>query len=103
MGGWGIFEYIISTLLEDGIVPFAARSCEAYGSEERGGTGLRLHPYVWYLLGDSGWRIYMEDAHISQSPLTDKKNSLFAVFDGHGGTPSFTQEPRFPPLLSVTS
>lgn len=32
-----------------------------------------------------GWRIYMEDAHITQSPLTDKKNSLFAVFDGHGG------------------
>lgn len=27
----------------------------------------------------------MEDAHISQSPITDKKNSLFAVFDGHGG------------------
>lgn len=27
----------------------------------------------------------MEDAHISQSPLKDKKNSLFAVFDGHGG------------------
>ena len=27
----------------------------------------------------------MEDAHISQSPLKDKKNSLFSVFDGHGG------------------
>ena len=33
-----------------------------------------------------GWRIYMEDAHIATSPLSDKKNSLFAVFDGHGGT-----------------
>jgi len=32
-----------------------------------------------------GWRIYMEDAHIALSPITDKKNSLFAVFDGHGG------------------
>lgn len=32
-----------------------------------------------------GWRIYMEDAHIALSPMTDKKNSLFAVFDGHGG------------------
>lgn len=32
-----------------------------------------------------GWRMYMEDAHIALSPLTDKKNSLFAVFDGHGG------------------
>ncbi len=27
----------------------------------------------------------MEDAHITQSPITEKKNSLFAVFDGHGG------------------
>jgi serine/threonine protein phosphatase PrpC len=27
----------------------------------------------------------MEDAHISVSPLSDKKSSLFAVFDGHGG------------------
>lgn len=27
----------------------------------------------------------MEDAHISLSPLSDKKSSLFAVFDGHGG------------------
>ncbi len=29
----------------------------------------------------------MEDAHISISPLSDKKSSLFAVFDGHGGNP----------------
>jgi serine/threonine protein phosphatase PrpC len=27
----------------------------------------------------------MEDAHISQAELSDKKNSLFGVFDGHGG------------------
>lgn len=27
----------------------------------------------------------MEDAHISVSPLSDKRSSLFAVFDGHGG------------------
>ena len=27
----------------------------------------------------------MEDAHIALSPMTEKKNSLFAVFDGHGG------------------
>jgi len=26
----------------------------------------------------------MEDAHISKS-MNDKKNFLFAVFDGHGG------------------
>jgi hypothetical protein len=37
------------------------------------------------LKNNSGWRIYMEDASLSVSPLTDKKNSLFAVFDGHGG------------------
>lgn len=28
----------------------------------------------------------MEDAHITTSPLSDKKNSIFGVFDGHGGT-----------------
>lgn len=27
----------------------------------------------------------MEDAHIAVSPLSDKKSSLFAIFDGHGG------------------
>lgn len=32
-----------------------------------------------------GWRIYMEDAHISEAPFTDKKLALFGVFDGHGG------------------
>lgn len=37
--------------------------------------------YISYV----GWRIYMEDAHIAVSPLSDKKNSLFAIFDGHGG------------------
>lgn len=31
----------------------------------------------------------MEDAHISTPLLSDKKNSLFAVFDGHGGIYSF--------------
>ena len=36
-----------------------------------------------------GWRIYMEDAHINLPTLpNDKKNSLFAVFDGHGGNRS---------------
>lgn len=32
-----------------------------------------------------GWRIYMEDGHIDVPALNDKKNSLFGVFDGHGG------------------
>jgi serine/threonine protein phosphatase PrpC len=31
----------------------------------------------------------MEDAHLALSPLSDKKNSLFAVFDGHGGNITF--------------
>lgn len=34
----------------------------------------------------AGWRQYMEDAHICTT-LSDKKTHLFAVFDGHGGTP----------------
>jgi serine/threonine protein phosphatase PrpC len=33
-----------------------------------------------------GWRLSMEDAHISIPDFTDKKFGLFAVFDGHGGT-----------------
>lgn len=31
-----------------------------------------------------GWRKFMEDAHVSLLDLGDG-NSLFAVFDGHGG------------------
>jgi len=31
-----------------------------------------------------GWRLNMEDAHIT-NPLFDKDIGLFAVFDGHGG------------------
>lgn len=33
----------------------------------------------------------MEDAHIDAPGIgADKKNSLFAVFDGHGGSHSFS-------------
>ena len=32
-----------------------------------------------------GWRTTMEDAHITITDL-DEGISLFAVFDGHGGT-----------------
>lgn len=32
-----------------------------------------------------GWRLNMEDAHISEGKFT-KDSALFAVFDGHGGT-----------------
>jgi serine/threonine protein phosphatase PrpC len=45
---------------------------------------------VWYKSIDAGWRIYMEDAHISLPKLSDKKNALFGVFDGHGGKPIST-------------
>ena len=34
--------------------------------------------------GMCGWRNYMEDAHVSQVDIGNG-NSLFAVFDGHGG------------------
>lgn len=39
-----------------------------------------------------GWRLYMEDAHISVAPFSDKKLALFGVFDGHGGKDAVTQE-----------
>lgn len=41
----------------------------------------------------------MEDAHLTVSPLSDKKNSLFAVFDGHGGIYGNSQVPKFQLLL----
>ena len=40
--------------------------------------------YKWACSSMQGWRINMEDAHISQSNLEDGLG-LFAVFDGHGG------------------
>lgn len=44
----------------------------------------------------------MEDAHISVSPLKDKTNSVFGVFDGHGGNQLPTQAQKYPPSYSVT-
>jgi len=45
----------------------------------------------------------MEDAHLSVSPLSDKKSSLFAVFDGHGGTNlSNYKGPKSPYLFKET-
>lgn len=32
-----------------------------------------------------GWRVSMEDAHISKLDLDNQHTALFAVFDGHGG------------------
>ncbi len=42
----------------------------------------------------------MEDAHITISPLSDKKNSVFGIFDGHGGKYLLIQERRFQHLSS---
>lgn len=45
----------------------------------------------------------MEDAHISVSPLSDQKSSLFAVFDGHGGKFNINlKEPKSPPSFKDT-
>jgi serine/threonine protein phosphatase PrpC len=46
-----------------------------------------------------GWRISMEDAHINE-PNFDLNSSLFAIFDGHGGSEValYAQE-TFPKLL----
>jgi len=45
----------------------------------------------------------MEDAHIAISPLSDKRNSLFGIFDGHGGISSVSQVPKFQLLLNAIS
>lgn len=45
----------------------------------------------------------MEDAHINVSPINNSKNSIFGVFDGHGGKSFFIQELKSPPLLRDTS
>ena len=44
-------------------------------------------PVAWGVVDMQGWRKSMEDAHIC-APVFDKENgaSLFAVFDGHGGS-----------------
>ena len=51
------------------------------------------------LVSMQGWRMTMEDAHINE-PDFDKNCSLFAIFDGHGGSEValFAQQ-RFPELL----
>jgi len=41
----------------------------------------------------------MEDAHLTVSPLSDKKNSLFAIFDGHGGICGSSKVLKFQLLL----
>lgn len=39
----------------------------------------------WGVSGMQGWRISMEDAHCCFPDLDGKNNSMFGVFDGHGG------------------
>ena len=40
--------------------------------------------YKWAASEMQGWRLNMEDSHIT-NPTFDKEVGLFAVFDGHGG------------------
>ena len=43
----------------------------------------------WGLCAMQGWRVKMEDSHISQEidlPGGKSKGMLFCVFDGHGGS-----------------
>jgi hypothetical protein len=45
----------------------------------------------------------MEDAHITLSPTPNNpKNSIFGVFDGHGGAFVIMQEPKSRPTLNGT-
>ena len=46
---------------------------------------MQSHTCVVRAFSDLGWRLYMEDAHISIAPFSNKKVGLFGVFDGHGG------------------
>ena len=86
-----------------GVIQVAAGSSQTHPDQERNWQSyLCCLTYVRYLLTHSGWRIYMEDAHISQSPITNSKHSLFGVFDGHGGTPHKSQELRLQLSWSVT-
>jgi hypothetical protein len=54
---------------------------------------LRVGRDARYSLSHPGWRKSMEDAAIHTTNIGDG-NSLFAVFDGHGGTPAGTQASR---------
>lgn len=86
-----------------GFISVAARPTEVHCSQGWTWTHLRSLAHVRYQKLKLGWRIYMEDAHINVSPLNNSKNSLFGVFDGHGGSSPFTQDPKLPPLSSDTS
>lgn len=44
------------------------------------------HDHIaWGVSGMQGWRMSMEDAHCCHADIDDNQNSLFGVFDGHGG------------------
>jgi len=61
---------------------FLPRPITTTKTEKDAANGLK-----WMVCSMQGWRVDMEDAHISVGSLTDRlKNfSLFAVFDGHAG------------------
>jgi len=52
--------------------------------EQTSGQGNGL---TWHCCAMQGWRMDMEDAHITKAVLSDRLSaySLFAVFDGHAG------------------
>ena len=51
-----------------------------------------------YLFFDSGWRRAMEDAAISELDIGNG-NSIFGVFDGHGGTVGVMKVLRYQNML----
>lgn len=101
--------YLINWLTFDNSTQMGSfRSQPDLQKHSESGKGVGLEFVSTHMCGTpliySGWRIYMEDAHIAISPLTDKKNSLFAVFDGHGGNFSlWTQAPKYPSSLKDIS
>ena len=79
------FNIFLNSTQKHGLIQITAITYQTFDRKKRSRTQLRCQSHVWYNPMDSGWRIYMEDAHINNSPLSDKKNSIFGVFDGHGG------------------
>ncbi len=104
-------QYKLLDLLTDnwlfkanGFFQITAWPSETHRVRKRNQLGVRVQSHVRYAFIYLGWRIYMEDAHIAVSPLSDKKNSLFAVFDGHGGSSLLlAQVPKYPNLLKDIS
>ena len=98
------FNYIKLSFPSHGLIPLPTRPGQAHPNQERDRQPHLLSlPHVRYPPRYSGWRIYMEDAHLSESPIPNSKNSLFGVFDGHGGTPLVIQAQKSPSSSNDTS